>query len=61
MSGKRKKTKKSGDKKDKKSDFYKRKKVTNIDNINANKILVSTEELYGSCKMFIWILYWIQW
>ena len=29
------------DKKIKKSDFYKNKKVTKIDNINVNKILVS--------------------
>ena len=56
-----KKQKNQETKKIKKSDFYKPKKVTNIDNINANKILVSTEELYGSCKMFIWILYWMQW
>ena len=30
-----------GDKKIKKSDFYKNKKVTRIDDIDANKILVS--------------------
>ena len=36
-----------GDKKIKKSDFYKNKKVTNIDDIDANKILVSKEEPYG--------------
>ena len=35
------------DKKIKKSDFYKNKKVTKIDNINVNKILVSKKESYG--------------
>ena len=44
-----------GDKKIKKSDIYKNKKVTNIDDIDANKILVSKEEPYD-----IQILYWIQ-
>ena len=33
-----------GDKKTKKSNFYKNKKVNNIDDIDANKILVSKEE-----------------
>ena len=45
-----------GDKKVKKSDFYKNKTVTSIDDINANKILVSKEEPYGrknSFKYFI--------
>ena len=37
-----------GEKKIKKSDFYKNKKVTNIDGIDANKILVSKEEPYGT-------------
>ena len=41
-----------GDKKIKKSDFYKNKKVTNIDDIDANKILVSKEESYGTKKSF---------
>ena len=36
-----------GDKKIKKSDFYKNKKVTNIDDIGTNKILVSKQEPYG--------------
>ena len=36
-----------GNKKIKKSDFYKNKKVTNIDDIDANKKLVSKEEPYG--------------
>ena len=33
-----------GDKKILKGDFYKSKKVTNIDDIDANKILVSRKE-----------------
>ena len=40
----------------KKSDFYKNKKVTKIDDIDVNKILVSKEEPYGtksSLKYFI--------
>ena len=40
----------------KKSDFYKNKKVTKIDDIDVNKILVSKEEPYGtkiSFKYFI--------
>ena len=37
-----------GDKKNLKSDFYKNKKVTKIDDIDVNKILVSKEELYGT-------------
>ena len=41
-----------GDKKIKKSDFYKNKKVTNIDDIDANKILVSKEEPYGTKNSF---------
>ena len=39
-----------------KSDFYKNKKIFNIDNIDANKILASKEETYGkhnSLKYFI--------
>ena len=45
-----------GDKKIRKSNFYKIKKVTKIDDINVNKILVSKEEPYGtkiSFKYFI--------
>ena len=38
--------------KNKKSDFYKNKKITNIDDIDANKILVSKEELYGTKNSF---------
>ena len=41
-----------GDKKSKKSDFYKNKKVTRIDDIDANKILVSKEEPYGTKNSF---------
>ena len=41
-----------GDKKIKKSDFYKNKKVTTIDDIDANKILVSKEDPYGTKSSF---------
>ena len=44
------------DTKKRKSDFYKNKRVTKIDDINANKILVSKEEPYctrNSFKYFI--------
>ena len=47
-----------GEKKIEKSDFYKNKKVTKIDDIDVNKILVSKEEPHGtkiSFKYFIWI------
>ena len=37
-----------GDKKLKKSNFYKNKKVTKIDEIDVNQILVSKEEAYGT-------------
>ena len=40
------------DKKIKKSDFYKNKKVTKIDGIDANKILVSKKETYGTKNSF---------
>ena len=40
------------DKKIKKSDFYKNKKVVRIDDIDANKILVSKEEQYGTKNSF---------
>ena len=36
------------DKKIKKCDFYKNKKVTKINDINVNKILVSKKEPYGT-------------
>ena len=45
-----------GDKKIKKSNFYKNKKVTKIDDIDVNKTLVSKEEPYrtkNSFKYFI--------
>ena len=48
-----------GDKKILKSDFYKNKKVARIDEIDANKILASTEKPYDT-KKFIQILYRIQ-
>ena len=40
------------DKKTKKSEFYKNKKVTSIDDINVNKILVSKKEPYGAKNSF---------
>ena len=46
------------DKKILKSDFYKNKKITKIDHIDVNKILVSKRESYGT-KKFIKIFYWI--
>ena len=36
----------------KKSEFYKNKKVTKIDDIDVNKILVSKEEPYGTKNSF---------
>ena len=44
------------DKKIRKSDFYKNKKINEIDDIDVNKILVSKKEPYGtknSLKYFI--------
>ena len=41
-----------GDKKNLKSDFYKNKKVTKIDDIGVNKILVSKEEPYCTKNLF---------
>ena len=44
------------DKKITKSDFYKHKKICNINNIDISKILVSKKETYGkynTCKYFI--------
>ena len=35
-----------------KSDFYKHKKIFNIDNIDVNKILVSKKEQYGKYNSF---------
>ena len=36
------------DKKIKKSNFYKKKKINSIDDIDVNKILVSKKESYGT-------------
>ena len=46
--------------KNKKSEFYKNKKETSIDDIDVSKILVSKKEPYGTKNAFK-ILYWIQW
>ena len=40
------------DKKIKKSDFYKNKKVASIDNTDGNKILVSKKEQYDTKNSF---------
>ena len=40
------------DKNLKKSNFYKNKKIFNIDNIDVNKILVSKKETYGKYNSF---------
>ena len=40
------------DKKIKNSDFYKKKKIFNINNIDANNILVSEKEKYGKYNSF---------
>ena len=34
----------------KKSDFYKNKKINNMEDINANNILISKKEPYGTKK-----------
>ena len=39
-------------KKIKKVDFYKNKRVTKVDDIDVNKILVSKEEPYGTKNLF---------
>ena len=39
-------------KKIKKTEFYKNKKIFNIDDIDANKILVSKKEQYGKYNSF---------
>ena len=41
-----------GDKRIRKSDFYKNKKITKIDDIDVNKILVSEKQLYGAKNSF---------
>ena len=40
------------DKKIKKSDFYKNKKINSIEDIDANKIIVSKKESYGTKNSF---------
>ena len=40
------------DKKIKKSDLYKNKKITKIDDIDVNKVLVSKKESYGTKNSF---------
>ena len=45
-----------GDKKIKKCDFYKNKKVSKIDDIDVNKILVSKEEPYGTKNSFTYFI-----
>ena len=40
----------------KNSDFYKNKKIFNIDNIDVNKILVSKKEQYGKNNSFIYFI-----
>ena len=45
-----------GDKKIKKSDFYKNKKVIKIDDIDINKLSVPKEEPYGSKNLFKYFL-----
>ena len=41
---------------DKKKDFYKNKKIFNIDDIDVNKILVSKKEQYGKYKSLKYLL-----
>ena len=45
-----------GDKKIKKSDFYKNKKTTKTDDIDVNKILVSKKESYGTKNSFKYLI-----
>ena len=40
----------------KKSDFYKNKKIFNIDNIDVNKMLVSKKETYGKYNSLLGIM-----
>ena len=46
----------SGDKKKLKSDFYKNKKVTKVDDSDVNKILVSKEEPYSTKNSFKYLI-----
>ena len=43
-------------KKIKKSDFYKNKKINRIDEIDVNKILVSKKESYGTKNSFKYLI-----
>ena len=43
-------------KKNQKSDFYKNKKIFNIDDVDINKILVSKKEKYGKNNSFIYVI-----
>ena len=49
----------SEDKKIKKSNIHKNKKILKIDHIDSNKVLVSKEEPYDK-KRFIQIFNWIR-
>ena len=40
------------DKKNQKNDFYKNKRITNTEDIDANKILVSKKKAYGTKNSF---------
>ena len=44
------------DRKTKKTEFYKNKKIFNIDDIDVNKILVSKKEQYGKNNSFIYFI-----
>ena len=48
-----------GDKKIKKSGFYKNVKVIKIDDVDVNKILVSKEESYGTKNSFKYFIGYI--
>ena len=41
-----------------KSNFYKNKKLSKIDDVDVNKILISKKESFGKKKL-IQILYWV--
>ena len=49
-----------GDKKNQKSNLYQNKKVIKIENIDANKILVSKEEPYGTKYAFKYFIGYID-
>ena len=44
------------DRKIKKTEFYKNKKIFNIDDIDVNKVLVSKKEQYGKNNSFIYFI-----